>query len=197
MDPIQPEPPQPPQPSSGQQSLPSSHGDTGVRWVLVRAAALGLLIVIAVIAMVWLVSIPLLSLGQPPVKGSAPPTVTIQPDQSMTSPAITTTALPSTTTDQLPKNSEVFVSIGPKTLAGRITVRLDGGPGKAMVKQIDVRLTRQDGSVETGSMGAQTEFPEVTLLGSKGTDRVEVYVRFLSGKTYRIIDEPVYYRQSI
>ncbi len=197
MDPIQPEPPQPPQPSSGQQSLPSSHGDTGVRWVLVRAAALGLLIVIAVIAMVWLVSIPLLSLGQPPVKGSAPPTVTIQPDQSMTSPAITTTALPSTTTDQLPKNSEVFVSIGPKTLAGRITVRLDGGPGKAMVKEISVRLTQPDGSVATGSMDMQAEFPEVTLQGSKSSDRVEVFVRLLSGKTYKVIDEMVSYRQRI
>jgi len=200
MDPIQPQPPQPPQlpqPSSGQPNLAPSHGDTGVRWVLVRAAALGFLIVIAVIAMVWLVSIPLFSLGQPPINGGSVPPVTIQPDQSMTSPTITTTVLPSTTTDQLPKNSEVFVSIGPKTLAGRITVGLDGGPGKAMVKEISVRLTRPDGFVATGSMDMQAEFPEVTLQGSKSSDRVEVFVRLLSGKTYKVIDEMVSYRQRI
>jgi hypothetical protein len=60
-----------------------------------------------------------------------------------------------------------------------------------MVKEIEVRLTRPDGVVVTGSMQTQTESPQVTLQGTKGTDRIEVIVHLLSGKAYKIIDEPV------
>ena len=89
----------------------------------------------------------------------------------------------------------MYFSVQSKDSAGRVIVRFEGGPGKSMVKQIEVRLTRADGSVDTAQMDTRVEFPEVTFMGSKGTDRVEVFVRFLSGKTYKVIDEPVIYRQ--
>jgi hypothetical protein len=195
MDPAQIQPPQPPQPSSGPQRIPSSHGDPGVRWVLVRAAALGLLIVIGIVAIVWLVSIPLLSIGQPPVSGGPVPTVTVPPGQPVATSSSAITALPSPTIDQLPKNSEVLVSVVPKDLAGRVTVRLDGGPGRSMVKEIVVKLTQPDGTVDTRSMELEAEFPEVTVNGSRETDHLEVFVMLRSGKIYKVIDEQVPYRQ--
>jgi hypothetical protein len=163
--------------------------------VLVRAAVLGLFIVIAVIGMVWLVSIPIFALWQSSVIISSSPPSPIPPSQIMTTPSATETVLPSGTIEQLPRAIEVYFSVQPKDSAGRVIVRFEGGPGKSMVKEIEVRLTKADGSVDTAKMDTRMEFPEVTFMGSKGTDRVEVFVRFLSGKTYKVIDETVIYRQ--
>jgi hypothetical protein len=164
--------------------------------VLVRAIVLGLFIVIAVIGMVWLVSIPFLAFWQSSITmGSPPPPSTILPIQTITNPPATETILPSGTIEQLPRTTEVYFSVQPKDSAGRLIVRFEGGPGKSMVKEINVRLTKVDGTVDTAQMDTRMEFPEVSFMGSKGTDRVEVFVRFLSGKTYKVIDEPVIYRQ--
>jgi hypothetical protein len=163
--------------------------------VLVRAVVLGLFIVIAVIGMVWLVSIPLLALWQSSITVGLPPPSPIPPGPTMTIPVATETILPSGTIEQIPRTTEVYFSVQQKDSAGRVIVRFEGGPGKSMVKAIDVRLTKSDGSIDTAQMDTRMEFPEVTFMGSKGTDRVEVFVRFLSGKTYKVIDEPVIYRQ--
>lgn len=195
MDTMQPEPPMSPQPPFEPQIPGPRGGAPEVRWVLVRAVVLGLFIVIAVIGMVWLVSIPLLSLLQSSVIINSSPASPIQPGQTMTNPTVTGTVLPSGTIEQLPGAIEVYFSVQPKDSAGRVIVRFEGGAGKSMVKQIEVRLTKADGTVDTEQMDTRMEFPEVTFMGSKGTDRVEVFVRFLSGKTYKVIDEPVIYRQ--
>ena len=195
MDTMQPEPPVPTQPPFEPQISGPRGGAPEVRWVLVRAAVLGLFIVIAVIGMVWLVSIPLLALWQSSVIISSPPPSPLPPGQTMTNPTATETVLPSGTIEQLPRTTEVYFSVQSKDSAGRVIVRFEGGPGKSMVKEIEVRLTKADGSVDTTKMDTRMEFPEVTFMGSKGTDRVEVFVRFLSGKTYKVIDEPVIYRQ--
>jgi len=195
MDTMQPEPPVPPQPPFEPQIPGPRGGAPEVRWVLVRAVVLGLFIVIAVIGMVWLVSIPLLALWQSSITVGLPPPSPIPPTPTMTNPTATETVLPSGTTEQLPRTIEVYFSVQPKDSAGRVIVRFEGGPGKSMVKAIEVRLTKADGSVDTAQMDTRMEFPEVTFMGSKGTDRVEVFVRFLSGKTYKVIDEPVIYRQ--
>jgi hypothetical protein len=195
MDTMQPEPPVPPQPPFEPQIPVPRGGAPEVRWVLVRAVVLGLFIVIAVIGMVWLVSIPLFALWQSSITTGSPPPSTIPPGQIMTNPVATGTVLPSGTIEQLPRTSEVYFSVQQKDSAGRVIVRFEGGPGKPMVKEIEVRLTKADGSVEATKMDTRMEFPEVTFMGSKGTDRVEVFVRFLSGKTYKVIDEPAIYRQ--
>lgn len=192
MDPMQSESPQtPPVP---QISGPGG-GAPGVRWLLVRAFVLGLFIVIAVIGLVWLASIPLLALWQSSIETGSVPPQNIPAGQATTSPTATGTVLPAMTIEQLPRTSEVFVSVQQKDSAGHVIVRFEGGPGRSMVKDIEVRLTRADGSTERATMDPKTEFPEVAFMGSKETDRVEVFVRLLSGKTYKIMDEPVMYRQ--
>jgi hypothetical protein len=195
MDTMQPEPPVPPQPPFEPQVPNPRGGAPEVRWVLVRALVLGFFIVIAIIGMVWLVSIPLLAVWQSSTTPGSIPVPTVTPGQAMTTPAATVTVLPSGTTGQVPRTSEVYFSVQPKDSAGRVTVRFEGGPGRSMVKEIEVRLTKADGTVDSAKMDTQLEFPEVNLMGSRGTDRVEVFVRFLSGKTYKVLDEPVIYRQ--
>jgi hypothetical protein len=161
--------------------------------VLVRATVLGLLIVLVIIGLMWLVTIPHFSGGQG-FGGIGPaPQMTTPPPADSSIPG-TTAPVQAGTIEPLPRNLEVSVSIQPKDSAGHVTVQFDGGRGRAFVKGIDARLTRPDGTVATGSMDMQAEFPEVTLQGSKGTDRVEVFVRFLSGKTYKVRDDQVAYR---
>ena len=194
MDPAQPESRQPPEPPSVQQMSPGpSGGRAGVRMVLVRATALGLLIVLVIIGLVWLVTMPVFSAGQGSGSTGMAPQMSPPPPADSSIPG-TTATVPAGTIEPQPRDLEVFVSIQPKDSAGHVTVHFGGGRGRAFVKGIDARLTRPDGTVATGSMDMQAEFPEVTLQGSKGTDRVEVFVRFLSGKTYKVSDDQVPYR---
>ena len=194
MDPAQPESWQPPESPPVQQTPPDPpRGRSGVRMVLVRAIALFLLIVLGIIGLVWLVTIPVFSAGQAyGGTGSAPQVTPTPPADSLI--LGTTAPVPAGTIEPLPHDLEVFVSIQPKDSAGHVTVQFDGGRGRALVKAIDARLTRPDGAVATGSMNMQAEFPEVTIQGSKGTDRIEVFVRYLSGKTYKVYDDQVLYR---
>ena len=195
MDPAQPESRQPPESPSVQQMPPGPpRGRSGVRIVLVRAIALFLLIVLGIIGLVWLVTIPVFSAGQ--AYGGSGPAPQMTPTPPADSFILGTTApVPAGSFEPLPRDLEVFVSIQPKDSAGYVTVQFEGGRGRALVKAVDARLTRPDGTVATGSMDMQAEFPEVTLQGSKGTDRVEVFVRFLSGKTYKVYDDQVLFRR--
>jgi hypothetical protein len=195
MDPAQPESRQLPESPSVLQMPPGpSGGGTGVRWVLVRAIALFLLIVLGIIGLVWLFTIPVFSAGQG--FGGTVPAPQVTPTPPADSLILGTPApVPSGTIEPLPRDLEVFVSIQPKDSAGHVTVQSGGGRGRALVKAIDARLTRPDGTVATGSMDMQAEFPEVTLQGSKGTDRIEVFVLFMSGKTYKVYDDQVLYRR--
>jgi len=161
--------------------------------VLVRAIALCLLIVLVFIGLVWLVTIPVFSAGQGFVGTGLAPQMTPTPPADSIIPG-TTAPVPAGTSELLPRDLEVFVSIQPKDSAGHVTVQFDGGRGRAFVKGIDARITQPDGTVASGSMNMQADFPEVTLQGSKGTDHVEVFVRFLSGKTYKVSDDQVPYR---
>jgi hypothetical protein len=196
MDPPHPESPQLQElPSIPHVSPGSRGGAPGVRWVLVRAIALGLLIVLVVIALVWLAAIPVLSIMHG--SGSTGPAMPVTPRPSVDGATPSAAALAPVTgsVEFLPHDYDVLFSVQPKDSAGRVTVQFDGGRGRSFVKEVEVSLTRPDGTVVTGLMGMQAEFPEVILQGSRGTDRVAVFVRFLSGKTYKVMDEQVPYRK--
>jgi hypothetical protein len=162
--------------------------------VLVRALALGLVIVFFIAGLAWLISIPLLSGGhpQPGTGPSQQPTVL-----PTTGSGVMTTVIPVTTesVEQMPRDSEVYVTVEPKNPANsQVTVSFGGGPGRALVKEVEVRLSHPDGTVVSGTMRADELFPQVTLQGTKGTDRIGVFVKMYSGKVYKIIDAPVQQR---
>jgi hypothetical protein len=163
-----------------------------VREVLYRAVALGAVIVIGIVIII--AGAVILVTGQyPQLSAGAPAASTTVPTAIATVTA--TLSLPPTTApvEFIPSNLQVSASIEPKSIGGLVTINYLGGRGRAQVREMQARLTQPDGTVVTGSVDAQTEFPQIVLQGSKGTDQVEVFVLMTSGKTYKILDQKVIY----
>ena len=162
-----------------------------VREVLYRAVALGIVIVLGCLILI----VAAFSIGSGLIAGPAEtmppvpsPTVTVTVQPLTTAPSPTTPA----PVDTLPAKLSVGVSVD-KNLAGNVNVNYLGGEGRSLVKQIQTRLTHPDGTVVTGTIDPQSDTSQLTLAGSKGTDRIEVYALMYSGKLYKITDQQVPY----
>ncbi len=92
-------------------------------------------------------------------------------------------------TQTLPDKTELNIQVEKSAVDGMVTVTLAGGPGIQVVKDIEVRLTRSDGQVQTGHIRPDANVLEVSLAGTKQTDRVEVFVTQFSGQRYRVMDQ--------
>jgi hypothetical protein len=121
-----------------------------------------------------------------PPPGTAPPAAT-QAQQGGT-------ALIPGPTDAVPEFTTVTVDVGEKEFDGTIPVIFRGGKGLVHTKKIDVKMTRNDGSVQTATVGTKVG-DEVILQGTRGepglrgqADRVEVWVTMDSGQTYKVAD---------
>ena len=97
-------------------------------------------------------------------------------------------------TDVLPDYHMVTVDVGEKDYLGIIPVTFQGGMGMNSVKKIDVKITRSDGTVQTAVVGTK-KGDEVEMQGTRGSgsergqaDRVEVWVSFNTGQTYKVAD---------
>jgi len=104
------------------------------------------------------------------------------------------------TTDVMPDNIAVTVDVGEKDYLGVIPVTFQGGLGQVNVKRIDVKLTRTDGTTQTGTLGTK-KGDTFELDGTRGSgtlsgqpDRVEVWVITNAGQTYKVVDKIVPYR---
>jgi hypothetical protein len=75
-----------------------------------------------------------------------------------------------------------------------IIARFDGGKGLNYATRMDVRVTYPDGTVKTDGITKPKMGDSVEILGSTGTDRVEVIMQMASGKAYKIIDRQMPYR---
>ena len=76
-----------------------------------------------------------------------------------------------------------------------ITVTFVGGAGQVFVRDILVRVTRSDGLKEEAHIPFENQVPvgaSVDLPGTKGSDRVEVYVT-INGVIYKVRDENAVY----
>ncbi|KUG19638.1 MAG: hypothetical protein KO206_08835 [Methanomicrobiaceae archaeon] len=113
-------------------------------------------------------------------------TPTPAPTQSPTPAQTPTTGASPTQT--LPPTRYVEVQINRDPLNTDITVFFRGGVGQEWVSSIDVTVTPEGGTPETASLEPRVG-SQVTLPGSRGTDRVEVVVTLRSGESYRIKDE--------
>jgi len=97
-------------------------------------------------------------------------------------------------TQTIPVNEAVTVTVEKAgTYSTTIISTFNGGKGINFVSRIEVRVTRPDGSVVTGTlkpmMGENLE-----LEGTNGTDRVEVTAYMKSGQVYKIIDQQMPYK---
>ena len=82
----------------------------------------------------------------------------------------------------------LYFQVQKNPITSKITVIFTGSAGEGSISSADVRVTHADGSVTTGNILPQKGVNEITLEGSKETDRVEIIAKMSSGETYRVYD---------
>lgn len=176
------------QQGAAQQTPPPLGPSPEVRQVLYRALAVGAIMILGGIFILAAVAGLISGLTAAPAQTGIPVETTTPLTTVATvtvSTAITTQPIPT-----LPPHMRVVVSVE-KNSAGNVIVYFNGGEGRSLVKQIEARLTRSDGTVVTGTMDPLAESPQVTLAGTKTTEHVAVYALMYSGKRYLILEQSV------
>ncbi|MDD1673505.1 MAG: hypothetical protein LUP99_03745 [Methanomicrobiales archaeon] len=116
---------------------------------------------------------------------------------TMLPPTTLTTAPPQTSpsgsssvpgpTQTMPADKSVTVDVVRDQIFPTITLTFRGGKGQFQVRDIDFRVTRSDGVIETKKLGHNVgDTP--TFDGTRGKDRVEVTVTLVTNEQYKIID---------
>ena len=109
--------------------------------------------------------------------------------------AMTTTpasrALVPLPTQLIPSGQKLYFQVQKNPVTSKISVIFAGSAGEGSIKSADIKVTHPDGSVATGIILPLKGVTEITLEGSKETDRVEIIAQMSSGGTYRVYDELV------
>lgn len=97
--------------------------------------------------------------------------------------------------DTLPPGWDLSVTVEKGGMYTRtIIARFDGGKGIMYASRMDVRVTYPDGTVKTDGIIKPKMGDTIEILGSTGTDRVEVIMLMASGESYTVIDQQMPYR---
>jgi hypothetical protein len=105
----------------------------------------------------------------------------------------TATATPLPTEDKCidgdpPSNRDVDIGVNRDSVATTITISFRGGKGQYMVEDIDVRVTLSTGEVINEKLESKVN-DEVVVQGTKGSDRIEVFVSYYDGTCYKVLDD--------
>ncbi|MDP3563288.1 MAG: hypothetical protein Q8R70_02240 [Methanoregula sp.] len=114
------------------------------------------------------------------------------------SPVITTSVATVVSTpvaiDTLPPEQFVDLQLTKERPDFSLRLLYNGGKGEIFVQNVMMRVTRSDGQVIEQYMNDSQRKPrrgdELVIQGSRGSDRVEVFVTS-AGKTYKAIDKPM------
>lgn len=101
--------------------------------------------------------------------------------------SVANTQFPSPT-DTFAPGTEVYAQVEKDPITDGVRVTFSGGPGQRVLKELQVTLSRSDGQVLTGIIPPRQQ-ESVTLQGTSGDDRVEVFAVYYSGSSYRIYDQ--------
>jgi hypothetical protein len=135
----------------------------------------------------------------------ATPAPTAQPTTEVPVTTATATAAPTTLAsstpgpvETLPSNQAVDVQVASngKSIDPQVILTFRGGKGINVIPEIDITLTRSDGTVESDKMVQPLYIGKtVSLAGSTGNnDRAEVWVYTTQGDKVKIIDQYVPFR---
>ncbi len=96
----------------------------------------------------------------------------------------------------LPTSYTVAVDVVRNTVSTEpdITVTFRGGKGINFVSQVEAVVTGSDGVVTSKTMNKPAVNDNVVIMGTRGTDRVEVFVRLVNGERYKIYDQELAFR---
>jgi hypothetical protein len=98
-------------------------------------------------------------------------------------------------TNTLPPQWPLSVTVEKSGLYSRtIITHFDGGKGLMYATRMDVRVTYPDGTVLTDGIPKPRMGDTVEILGSSGTDRVEVMMTMANGVIYKIIDQQMAFK---
>ena len=162
-------------------------------------ASVAVLVVVVLFLVLPSINISLIPpLGIPGGETGAAPNITRQNvtgmDYRRMDAPVNTVVLMAGPTDPLPEGTQLFVQSDKDSLNAEVSVQFTGGPGQGLVKENRVVLTRSDGTVTEGKLDFSQRLSEVTLQGSRGTDRLQVIITMYSGATYTIVDKLMPYR---
>jgi hypothetical protein len=131
-----------------------------------------------------------------PVATPAPtPVPTTEPTTPPTPVPTTQASTEPGPVDTLPSEWDLSVTVEKGGMYSRTVIaRFDGGKGLNYASRMDVRVTYPDGTVKTDGIAKPRMGDSVEILGSTGTDRVEVTMLMASGTSYKIIDRQMPYR---
>jgi hypothetical protein len=95
----------------------------------------------------------------------------------------------------VPESMRIWFQAERDPITNSVTVLFDGGKGQLAVHEVQVRLTRSDGQVLTGSFRPLVIGEGISLAGTRYTDRLEVIVVYNSGETYPVIDKNFFHKE--
>jgi hypothetical protein len=157
----------------------------------------GCIVLITIIAAVYFIGLPMLTKNGGFSAHSNPPATEITPKPEptiiRTSPPvpIASRALVPLPTQLIPSGQKIYFQVQKNPVTSKISVIFAGSAGEGSIKSADIKVTHTDGSVTTGIILPLKGVTEITLDGSKETDRVEIIARMSSGETYRVYDDLV------
>jgi len=156
------------------------------------------IVLIVIIAAVYFIGMPMLtevggfSAHSNRPAGEITPTTyrTIPPAPTATS-APASNALAPLPTQLVPLGQKLYFQVQKNPITSKISVIFAGSAGEGSIRSADIKVTHTDGSVATGIILPLKGVTEITLEGSKETDRVEIIAQMSSGGTYRVYDQLV------
>ena len=152
----------------------------------------GGIVLIIILAAFFFIGLPMFT-GNGGFVANSNPTTEITP---IPIPTITRTPTPAASrtlvpmpTQLIPTGQKFYFQVQKNPITSKISVIFTGSAGAGSISSADIKVTHKDGSVTTGIILPLKGMTEITLDGSKETDRVEIMVKMSSGETYRVKDE--------
>jgi hypothetical protein len=152
----------------------------------------GGIVLITILAAVFFIGLTMLTGNGGFVAHSNPTAAKITPIPEPTiarTPTPASRALVPLPTQLIPTGQKFYFQVQKNPITSKISVIFAGSAGEGSISSADIKVTHTDGSVTTGIILPLKGVTEITLDGSKETDRVEIIAKMSSGETYRVKDE--------
>jgi hypothetical protein len=159
-------------------------------WII--GGGIGMVIILAVI---FFIGLPLITgLGEFTTNNNpASPEITSVP--VITTPEVILTpvsgALVPQPTQTPPAGQKIYFQVRKDPITYKISIIFTGSAGTGSITSADVKVTHPDGSVTGGVILPLKGLNDISLIGSKEPDRVEIIAKMSTGETYRFYDNLV------
>ncbi len=159
----------------------------------------GSILLVTILAAVFFIGLPVLMNNWDFITHSNPtaaeitptpePAIARTPPPTLAAPA--SRALVPLPTQLIPTDQKFYFQVQKNPITSKISVIFTGSAGVGSISSADIKVTHSDGSVAAGVILPLKGVTEITLDGSKQTDRVEIIAKMSSGETYRVYDDLV------